>query len=126
MAKSTRSKVKRSFRKAKRDDSVFAVTHAARLERLSQKLAAIARPTAAPKTLEQPKETIEEELVEEPEGWQFYALFGLIDPDAITIDTMTSSTREVSSLLEHFSSSSADDPRFFEPWRYVLTSCPHT
>ena len=126
MAKSTRSKVKRSFRKAKRDDSVFAIAHAARLERLSQKLATIARPTAAPKTLEQAEETIEEELVEEPEGWHFYALFGLVDPDAITIDTMTNVNREVSNLLEHFSSSSVDDPRFFEPWRYVLSSSPHT
>ena len=122
MAKSTRSKVKRSFRKAKRDDSVFAVAHAARLERLSQKLVAIARPTAALKTLEQAEETIEEE---EPEGWHFYALFGLVDPDAITIDTMTDSGREMSNLLEHFSSLSADDPRFFEPWRFVLASSPH-
>lgn len=125
MAKSTRSKVKRSFRKAKRDDSIFAVTHAARLERLSHKLAAIARPTAVPKTLEPADETVEEELVEEPEGWHFYALFGLVDPDAITIDTMASHSQEISNLLENFSPSSEDDSRFFEPWRYVLASCHH-
>ena len=124
MAKSARSKVKRSFRKAKRDDSVFAVAHAARLQRLSQKLTTIARPTPALKTLAQVEETTEEELVEEPEGWQFYALFGLVDPDAITIDTMTSSHQEVPTLLEHLSPSSADDPLFFEPWRYVLASRP--
>lgn len=122
MAKSTRSKVKRSFRKAKRDDSIFAVTHAARLGRLSQKLAAIARPTAALNTLEQSEETIEEETVEDPEGWHFYALFGLVDPDAITVDTMTSRDQGLSSLLEHISSSSEDDPRFFGRWRYVLAS----
>jgi len=64
MAKSTRSKVKRSFRKAKRDDSIFAVTHAARLERLSQKLAAIARPAA----LKTPEQDEKGEPVDEPEG----------------------------------------------------------
>jgi hypothetical protein len=129
MAKSTRSKVKRSFRKAKRDDSIFAVTHAARLGRLSQKLTAIARPTLALKTLEQADEAIEEKLVEEAEeaeGWQFYALLGLVDPDVITIDTMTSRSQEVSYLSENSSPSSEDDLRFFEAWRYVLTSRPNT
>jgi hypothetical protein len=126
MAKSTRSKVKRSFRKAKRNDSIFAVTHAARLGRLSQKLAAIARPTAALNTLEQSEETTEEETVEDPEGWHFYALFGLVDPDAITVDTMTSRNQEVPNLLRHVASSSEDGPRFFEPWRYVLASCSHS
>jgi len=95
MAKSTRSKVKRSFRKAKRDDSVFAVTHAARLERLSQKLAAIARPIATLNTLEQADETIEEGPMEGPEGWHFYALLGLVDPDSITVDTIASLIRRV-------------------------------
>jgi len=126
MAKSTRSKVKRSFRKAKRDDSIFAITHAARLGRLSQKLAAIARPTAALNTLEQSEETIEEETAEDPEGWHFYALFGLVDPDAITVDTMTSRNQEVSNLLEHISLSSEDAPQFSEPWRYVLGSRSHS
>jgi len=46
MAKSLRSKVKRAFRAKKRTDSVYAVTHAARLERLHAKVDAIA---AAPK-----------------------------------------------------------------------------
>ncbi|EJT97680.1 hypothetical protein DACRYDRAFT_59044 [Dacryopinax primogenitus] len=39
MAKGLRSKVKRSFRRAKREDSVYAATHAARVERLHRKLA---------------------------------------------------------------------------------------
>ncbi|KAL1727198.1 hypothetical protein EV714DRAFT_254132 [Schizophyllum commune] len=38
MAKSLRSKVKRSFRNKKREDSVYAATEAARLERLNAKL----------------------------------------------------------------------------------------
>ena len=46
MAKSLRSKAKRAFRAKKRIDSVYAVTHAARLERLHAKVDAIA---AAPK-----------------------------------------------------------------------------
>ncbi|KZO92214.1 hypothetical protein CALVIDRAFT_541243 [Calocera viscosa TUFC12733] len=39
MAKGLRSKVKRSFRRAKREDSVYAATHAARVNRLHSKLA---------------------------------------------------------------------------------------
>lgn len=42
MAKSTRSKVKRSFRAKKRDEGVYAATEAARLNRLHQKLKMIA------------------------------------------------------------------------------------
>ena len=41
MAKSTRSKVKRSFRAKKREEGVYAANEAARLQRLSSKLAAI-------------------------------------------------------------------------------------
>ncbi|KAJ8585295.1 hypothetical protein M405DRAFT_844584 [Rhizopogon salebrosus TDB-379] len=40
MAKSTRSKVKRSFRAKKREEGVYAVTEAARLHRLNSKLTA--------------------------------------------------------------------------------------
>ncbi|KAG2118958.1 uncharacterized protein F5147DRAFT_193479 [Suillus discolor] len=40
MAKSTRSKVKRSFRAKKRDEGVYAATEAARLQRLNSKLMA--------------------------------------------------------------------------------------
>ena len=46
MAKSTRSKVKRSFRAKKREEGVYAVTEAARLQRLNLKLRKI---TAAEK-----------------------------------------------------------------------------
>ncbi|EIW62080.1 uncharacterized protein TRAVEDRAFT_117305 [Trametes versicolor FP-101664 SS1] len=42
MAKSTRSKVKRSFRAKKRTDGVYAAVEAARLNRLHNKLKAIA------------------------------------------------------------------------------------
>lgn len=46
MAKSIRSKVKRVFRAKKREDGVYAATHAARLQRLHARIDAIA---AAPK-----------------------------------------------------------------------------
>ncbi|KAI0752244.1 hypothetical protein BC629DRAFT_1297202 [Irpex lacteus] len=46
MAKSTRSKVKRQWRAKKRNDSVYAVTEAARLHRLSQKLKTIVQTDA--------------------------------------------------------------------------------
>lgn len=68
---------------------------------------------------------MEEGPVEEAEGWHFYTLFGLVDPDAITVDTMTGRSQEVSNLPKSYSSSSEDDPRFFEPWWYVLASRPH-
>lgn len=42
MAKSTRSKVKRSFRAKKRTDGVYAAVEAARLHRLSMKLKGLA------------------------------------------------------------------------------------
>ncbi|KAF5333666.1 hypothetical protein D9611_002214 [Ephemerocybe angulata] len=38
MAKSLRSKVKRSFRNKKREEGVYAAVHAARLQRLNSKL----------------------------------------------------------------------------------------
>jgi len=46
MAKSIRSKAKRAFRAKKREDGVYAATHAARLQRLHAKVDAI---IAAPK-----------------------------------------------------------------------------
>ncbi|KAK7061555.1 hypothetical protein R3P38DRAFT_2830138 [Favolaschia claudopus] len=42
MAKSTRSKVKRSFRAKKREEGIYAATEAARLNRLHAKLSAVA------------------------------------------------------------------------------------
>jgi len=48
MAKSLRSKTKRAFRAKKREDGVYAATHAARLQRLHEKIDAI---VAAPKPI---------------------------------------------------------------------------
>jgi len=48
MAKSLRSKVKRAFRAKKREEGIYAATHAARLERLHAKINAI---VATPKPI---------------------------------------------------------------------------
>lgn len=78
MAKSTRSKTKRSFRRAKREEyekSTYAATHAARLDRLNKKLAAIAQPSTS--ILQLGEEDTNEK------GWPIFALLGLVDPDEI-------------------------------------------
>ncbi|KIM23697.1 hypothetical protein M408DRAFT_332188 [Serendipita vermifera MAFF 305830] len=56
MAKSTRSKSKRSFRRAKREEyekSTYAATHAARLQRLNQKLSTIAQASTSTTSIPQ-------------------------------------------------------------------------
>jgi len=92
MAKSTRSKTKRSFRRAKREEiekSAYAVAHAARLERLNRKLAAIAQapglPTSLSDTTPKPSSGEEDARHEDSDdqGWPFFALLGLVDPDEI-------------------------------------------
>ncbi|KAG0705448.1 hypothetical protein DFH29DRAFT_906543 [Suillus ampliporus] len=85
MAKSTRSKVKRSFRAKKRDEGVYAATEAARLHRLNSKLAAKI-------------DDGDEELAEPVEG---DAAQGDLDPttapDAMDLDDAAkSSTKSVS------------------------------
>jgi hypothetical protein len=88
MAKSTRSKTKRSYRRVKREDSAYAVAHAARLERLSKKLADIANIEQPSASLERDDDSSEERLDMDEQGWPIFALFGLIDPDDIsTFDT---------------------------------------
>lgn len=66
MAKSLRSKVKRAFRAKKREDGIYAATHAARLQRLHAKIDAI---VTAPKpihdeVLEDAEDTGENEEVQ--------------------------------------------------------------
>ena len=78
MAKSTRSKVKRSFRRDKREreDSVFVINDAARLARLSAKL----------------RSKFADDAVDgsgaeaDPSGWCAFALFGLVDPYDLMVE----------------------------------------
>jgi len=69
MAKSIRSKAKRAFRAKKREDGIYAATHAARLQRLHAKIDAI---IAAPKPVHdkilQDGENVEGALEEEMAG----------------------------------------------------------
>lgn len=86
MAKSTRSKVKRSYRRSKREavTSTYHAIEAARLGRLSAKLRAKFddEPTTIDdKSAEVVMEDDEEE--DSPAGWLEFALFGLLDPDDI-------------------------------------------
>jgi hypothetical protein len=87
MAKSTRSKVKRSFRSKKREDSVYAATAAARVHRLSAKLRAIA-------SIEEGNAGAmdeDEEGRDQSPGWSWFAAFGLLDADDISADIMGAS-----------------------------------
>lgn len=86
MAKSLRSKSKRSFRSKKRDSGKYAVADAARLNRLNAKLAAVKekdRPVVAP--LDTAEEVAEEDHLEgsyDPEA--LFAYLGLLHPRCVT------------------------------------------
>lgn len=58
MAKSLRSKVKRTFRAKKRTEGVYAITDAARLQRLNAKLQSIASIKDAQKAEEEDPEEL--------------------------------------------------------------------
>ncbi len=85
MAKSTRSKNKRSFRRSKREDGVYAATNAARLKRLSQKLATIAQVSNQKSSTDETESQEDLQDMTHDQGWQLFALFGLVDQDELTI-----------------------------------------
>ena len=96
MAKSTRSKVKRSFRAKKRTEGVYAATEAARLHRLNMKLRSVVT-TSKDEDEEMPAEgdgAAEgegEEWMEEGRAGSSpfsFAILGLVDPDDITAESM--------------------------------------
>jgi hypothetical protein len=80
MAKSTRSKTKRSFRRVKRESGVFAVADAARLARLSAKL----------KNKVHISDDDDREGENDPEDigdWHaFYLLLGLVDQFSLGVN----------------------------------------
>ena len=101
MAKSTRSKVKRHFRAKKREEGVYAAVEAARLERLSAKLAAVKdSKTIAAIDGDDANDREEEngdigrgdangvdgEEIETGSLW--YLVFGLLDPSTISSDSL--------------------------------------
>ena len=85
MAKSIRSKAKRSFRSKKRETGVYAATEAARLHRLNSKLISA---VSTDKDEGIPSKGVEEEADGMP-GWFWFTVLGLLDPSDITSDSMS-------------------------------------
>lgn len=90
MGKSLRSKTKRTFRAKKREDSVYAVVHAARLNRLNSKLKEITQ------TDKDGDFEVEGDADKEMQGsskgplrWP-YIVLGLLDPAGLAADTLAS------------------------------------
>ncbi|KAJ3506230.1 hypothetical protein NLJ89_g6988 [Agrocybe chaxingu] len=80
MAKSLRSKTKRAFRSKKRESGAYAAAAAARLNRLNAKL------------IQTTKKDLDGDVIvgdaqeEDASGWCWFATFGLMDPNDITLD----------------------------------------
>jgi hypothetical protein len=91
MGKSIRSKTKRSYRSKKRDDGVYAATEAARLERLSAKLAAkIAEPAQDTSVDHMDRTDAGEGDDGGMPGWSYldYSLLGLLDHTLICPESL--------------------------------------
>jgi hypothetical protein len=83
MAKSLRSKAKRSFRAKKRTEGAYAVADAVRLNRLSAKLAKVAQTTPL-----MDDEDAEDDRLDEGEKIPGWLMFGLLDPEDINSDSL--------------------------------------
>ena len=98
MAKSTRSKVKRSHRAKKRETGVYAAVEAARLHRLNAKLVALTTQEMA--NVDVDDEDGDDgrmadqsgEGVSSP-GWCWFASLGLLDPDEVTPEALGAAGR---------------------------------
>lgn len=84
MAKSTRSKVKRSFRNKKRETGVYAATEAARLQRLNLKLQQTIKSKEEGEADADPMEA----TTDNP-GWSWFVRLGMLDPSDITLDNLS-------------------------------------
>jgi hypothetical protein len=85
MAKSLRSKTKRSFRSKKREAGVYAATEAARLQRLNAKLI---NNSLAEKEGDGDVHIEADGDGESSPGWCWFAVFGLLDASDITADAL--------------------------------------
>lgn len=91
MGKSTRSKVKRSWRAKKREEGVYAATEAARLHRLHQKLKVITKTDAEGDLEVEDEASNVEELLKTQDGMggrYCLSFLGLIDHERITSEGM--------------------------------------
>ena len=123
MGKSIRSKTKRAFRAKKREDSVYAAVHAARLNRLHKKLMDITLTDADGDA--EIEEVSEFEDEKDGSGMQgryrcrsAYLLLGLVDPDDITSEERSmphayGGSARVSRLRIGSDTSGLDAPDFF-------------
>lgn len=91
MAKSLRSKVKREFRSKKREAGVYAATEAARLHRLNAKLVNVVSKD------KDGDEVLKDEAAEGEDvpGLCWIAAFGLLDPEDISVDSMSYFAQEL-------------------------------
>lgn len=80
MAKSLRSKVKRSYRAKKRETGVYAAASAARLHRLHTKLAKVSMTDRASED--------DEDFVDEEERIPGWLMFAMLDHEEITSESM--------------------------------------
>lgn len=90
MAKSLRSKVKRSFRTKKRTDGIYAATEAARLFRLNSKIRSNIS-SRTPKELEEGSPVAqdgEELAAEEQTGPYLFELLGLLEHEQLDPERM--------------------------------------
>jgi len=107
MGKSIRSKVKRHFRAKKREEGVFAASEAARLQRLSSKLAAV-RDAPAPKA-----ELLEGDNEEEgTEGRE-----GQVPGDELAEETTVADTMQLDDSTAKKISTHGRRPSRREEWR---------
>lgn len=92
MGKSLRSKTKRTFRAKKREDSVYAAVHAARLNRLNSKLKAITQTDKDGDFEVEGDGDAGAEMQGSSQGplhWP-YVVLGLLDPAGFAADTLAS------------------------------------
>lgn len=87
MAKSLRSKVKREFRSKKREAGVYAATEAARLHRLNAKLVNVVSKDKDGDEVLKDESAVEGD--EDTPGSCWLAAFGLLDPEDISVDSMS-------------------------------------
>lgn len=95
MAKSIRSKVKRSFRSKKRESGVYAATEAARLQRLNTKLQQTIKGDQGGETDVDPMDA----ATDNP-GWSWFVHLGMLDSSDITLDSLSNFPSHSSRIWE--------------------------
>lgn len=116
MAKSTRSKVKRSFRSKKRESGVYAATEAARLQRLNTKLQLTIQDDQGGETDVDPIEA----TADNP-GWSWFVQLGMLDSSDVTLDNLSNFPSHSSRIWE---GATLLDSLFPQDDFLIHSSCP--